>query len=60
MDMQIKCYDDRHYVIIGSIFAPALIAYVIGIPVMFFVLLRKNINTLAEVVVYTILALRLQ
>merc|ERR1712166_535852 len=47
MDMQIKCYDDRHYVIIGSIFAPALIAYVIGIPVMFFVLLRKNINTLS-------------
>ena len=47
MDMQIKCYDDYHWTIIGTIFTPALLAYVIGIPVLFLVLLKKNITKMA-------------
>ena len=42
MDMQIKCFDDEHWSIIMAIFFPALLAYVIGIPMFFFALLKKN------------------
>ena len=47
-DMQIKCYDEGHWVIIVSIFLPAFLAYVIGIPLYFFVGLRRNRDTLAS------------
>ena len=42
MDMQIRCFDDGHWSIIIGIFLPALLAYVIGIPMFFLVLLKKN------------------
>ena len=41
-DQSVKCFDERHYTYIATLFAPALVLYVILIPVVFFGQLKKN------------------
>ena len=42
MDMQQRCFDEQHWWVIGSLTVPAFFAYVLGIPLVFFVLLWRS------------------
>jgi hypothetical protein len=41
-DQSIKCFDERHLTYIAALFAPALLLYVLLIPVIFFIQLKRN------------------